>query len=350
MPFSQKVEKKSFLILLLLLMVAGIYVLYPFLNTIILSGALTVMFYPLHRKFLKWTKKKQGLSAFLSVSSVILFILAPIAFLITLVTSQVFSVLNSFSLHITKPQFSTMLAQWHDSAMTYIAKLEQMSGYNFQIVPAVENTLRGMAQLVAQYSPSLVTGTATVAFHFFIMVIVLYYLFKDGDEFFKKLIRISPIKDRYELKLAQQIQKTIYGVFYGSFLTSLVQAVLACLGFYVAGVEGPVVWAMITFFVSFIPLIGTATVLVPMVIYKVIEGNMGAALFLGVYSIVVIGMSDNVLKPLLIKSDMHPLVLFLSLFGGIAVFGPEGFLLGPILMALLTATLKIYDQDFAGAL
>jgi len=345
--YTPQLEKRAFIFLLFLLMLGGILVLSPFLNTLVLSIAMTVMFYPLHKKFLKWTKKRMGLSATLSVFSVVLFIIIPFGILITLVTSQVYSVFNNVAVHISRPQFSDLLAHWHDKVTFYIARIEYLSGFDLNLVPTIENILHSLAGLVARYSPSVLSGTAEVMFHFFILVIVLFYLFRDGDSFFKQLIRISPVKDRYEIKLAHQIQKTIYGVFYGSFLTSLVQAILATVGYYLAGVEGALVWGVITFFMSFVPFVGTAIVIVPMVIYKILEAGWGYGVFLGIYGIVVIGLSDNLLKPFLIKSDMHPLVLFLSLFGGIAVFGAQGFLLGPILMALLTATLKIYDDDFA---
>jgi predicted PurR-regulated permease PerM len=328
-------------------MALGFYVLFPFLKILVITVILVIMFYPIHQRFLKWTRQRKGLSAFLSVASVTILIILPLAIIITLVTAQVASVVNNLTINISKPHLTDLMTYGQEKISFFLAKWEYEFNLNLEIVPVIQRALSHIASFIATYSPQLVAGTANLLFSFFIMLIAMFFLFRDGDNFFLALMRISPVKDQYERRLAAEIRHTIYGVFYGSFLTGLVQATLATIGFYIAGVEGPIVWGVITFFVSFIPIIGTAGVIVPLVLILLLTGNVWQGVFLAVYGAIVIGLADNLLKPILIHSNMHPLVLFLSIFGGMAVFGPSGLLIGPIIMALLTATLSIYEKDFA---
>ncbi len=222
----------------------------------------------------------------------------------------------------------------------------QLVGFDIDLIPLLEKTMGRVAEAIAQYSPHLLGDSLSFILHLFIMLIVLFYLFREGPGFFKTMVRVTPVKDQYEHLLANEIKKTVNGVFYGSFLTALIQAVLATLGFYFIGIDGFLVWGGLTFFMSFIPFIGTGAVLLPLIILLLIKGESTKAIILSIYGVGVIGLVDNLLKPILIRSNVHPLILFLSIFGGLAAFGPTGLLFGPMIFAMLTAILRIYDKDF----
>lgn len=347
MANSTKTEQRAFILLLLVLLAAGLFLLYPFLQTLILSIVFTVLFYPIHQRFLNWTGQRANLAATLSVSSVILFIFIPVAILLTLVTTQLASMVSSGNISISQTTLASLLTTIQQKVTFVAAKFEYLSGFNFDLVPLIQQGMSHVAQILAKYSPSVLAGTVNFFLHFFIMTIVLFYLFRDGKDFLNILIRLSPVKDQYERRLAGEIRDTIYGVFYGNFLTGAAQAVLATVGFYFAGIEAYLVWGAVTFFMSFLPMLGTGAVIAPLVLVLFFQGHTQKAIFLGVYGAVVISSVDNLLRPVLIRSNMHQLVLFLSIFGGLAVFGAIGILLGPMLLAMLTATIRIYAQDFA---
>ncbi|MDL1873307.1 AI-2E family transporter [Deltaproteobacteria bacterium PRO3] len=347
MANSVKTEQRAFILLLLVLIAVGVYLIHPFLQTLILSGVFTVLFYPIHQKFLNWTKQRANVAATLSVTTVILFIFLPIAILLTLVTTQLASLVTASNFSITQSSVAGLLTAIQQKITFFAAKFEYLSGFNFDLVPLIQQAMSRLAQILAKYSPSVLAGTANFILHFFIMIIVLFYLFRDGREFLGTLIRLSPVKDQYEQRLAGEIRDTIYGVFYGNFLTGLAQAALATAGYYLAGIEAYLVWGAVTFFMSFLPMLGTGAVIAPLVLVLFIQGHSKQAVFLAVYGAVVISSVDNLLRPVLIRSNMHQLVLFLSIFGGLAVFGPIGILLGPMLLAMLTATIRIYAKDFA---
>lgn len=336
---SPAAEKRGFLILLGIMLFLGLYVLWPFIKTIVLSVVIAVLVFPLHKKILGWTKRKT-LSAFLSIVLVFLLIIIPIATLGMLVTLQIQKLLHQAPSEI----FSSLYV----SAQIWVTKIEDMLQVQFHFLDFLKESLQTAGNYLAQYSPNMVMETADFFYHFFIMMMVLFYFFIDGERFLEIIIRLTPVKDRYERHLAAEMKTTIYGVFYSSFLSGLLQAITATLGYYIAGIDGYLVWGCVTFFVAFIPAVGTALVLVPLIISLFVQGHSGHAIFLIIYSVLIIGSIDNIVKPLLIKGDMHPLVLFLSVFGGMTMFGPIGLLLGPIIMSMLTATIKIYSRDFTG--
>lgn len=345
MASNTKTEQRAFIILLIVMLAVGVYLLWPFVETLLMSGILAVVFYPLHVKILARTKGRVNLAAVLSVIAVVLFIFLPIAILLMLVTTQLASLVASSNIEISQSTFSGILTGLQQKATFWMAKFEYTSGLNFDLVPWIQKGVTRIAQVLAQYSPAVLAGTANVFLHLFILVIVLYYFFRDGSDFFDLLIKLSPVKDQYERRLAKEIRDTINGVFYGNFMTGLVQAILATIGYYFAGVPAFFVWGMITFFMSFLPMIGTGIVIIPLTIVLLVQGHFSAGLFLAGCG-VVIGMADNVLRPMLTRTNMHPLILFLSFFGGIAVFGAIGILVGPMVMAMLTATVRIYAKDF----
>jgi len=347
MSNSNKTEKRAFFFLLLFLIAVGIYLLFPFLETMVLSIAFTVLFYPVHTRLLKWTGHRVNLAASLSVITVVLLLFIPLMILLTLVTTQLASFLASANFNISESSVSGLVLSIQQKLTFWAAKFEYVSGFNFDLVPMIQQGMGRLAQTLAQYSPAVLGKTANIFLHFFIMTIVLFYLFRDGKNFLNALILISPVKDQYERKLAKEIQQTIYGVFYGNFLSGLVQAILATVGYYFAGVDAFLVWGAITFFMSFLPMVGTGAVIAPLTLILWFQGHGSSALFLGVYGILVIGSVDNLLRPFLIRSNMHPLILFLSIFGGLAEFGAIGILIGPMFLALLTATIRIYATDFA---
>lgn len=337
------IEQKSFYWLLLILVVLGLWVVFPFLYTAIMALVLGIVFYPFYRKFLQWTKRP-SIAAALSVLTVFCFIIIPVGVLLTLITSQIAAVIQAFS--VSSGKVSGILVHWEHYLSPLVVKFEQLMGMELNVMAWFWQGAQRIAQTVAKYSPSVVTGTVEFFLNLFIMLLLLFYVFRDGNRLYERLLKLSPIKDKYERRLATEIQETIYGIFYGSFLTGAIQAALATLGYYLAGIPGALVWGVITFFVSFIPLIGTAAAIIPLCIYLMVAGRYGHAAFLAIYGTLVIGGVDNFVRPFLIKSNLHQAFLFLGLFGGMAVFGPIGILLGPIIMALLSGMLRIYETDY----
>ncbi len=343
---SNSLQKRAFLILLLFSLGLGLYVIYPFLMVLLLSCIVAAVFFPIHNKFFQWFRGKSNLAAACSVLCFVLFLIIPIVTLLSLVTAQLAGLIQGFSQSFSGNNAYELLDKWVVFFEPALTKIEKVLGFKIELSVISSKAIQWLAQVLTTYSPEVFFRTTSFLFQFFIMLIVLFYLFRDGKSFLERIIRLSPIEDKYERHLIQETKKTIYGVIYGNFLTGLLQATLATIGFYIIGLEGALVWGFITFFMSFIPIIGTSGVLIPVAIGQLIQGNYWQTLFIAVYGAIVIGSIDNLLRPILIKTNVHQAWLFLSLFGGLAVFGAMGLILGPIIMAIITALVHIYEMNY----
>ena len=182
------------------------------------------------------------------------------------------------------------------------------------------------------------------------MLFLLFFLLRDGRMLLARLLRLMPMAQTQRARLMTYLGDVTGAVIYGHALTALVQGTLVGIGFAIAGLPSPLVFGVFAVIAAFIPAFGTALVLVPAVLYLVIAGRWGAAVFLGVWSAGV-GISDNFLRPYLTSSraEVATLTVFVGVIGGVSAFGFIGTLIGPVLLALIVALLRFAEEDLAAA-
>jgi len=346
-----KLQQRSFMVLLLVLLCLFFILLKPFLMPILLAVVLVVLFYPLFNFFKKLFRGRVYLASFVSTLLMVLLLLIPGALVSTLVVNQGMNIVGSVVDFLEKNQFAELLRNWNLNIQHLIMEIQQRFKVEINLSGIAANTAKQIAYYAYQYSPAVVSQTLSFITQGFILLIVVFFLFVEAQKLYQEIIFLTPLKDSDEHVLAAEIQKTIYGVVYGTFVTALVQAILAGIGFYFAGIQGFLVWATLTFFFSFVPVVGAAAVWLPASIILCLQGHLKAGLILAAYGVLFISMVDNIVKPILMKtgSNIHPLLLFFSVMGGLSLAGPIGFLIGPIIMAIFMATLKIYKRDYLGA-
>jgi predicted PurR-regulated permease PerM len=200
---------------------------------------------------------------------------------------------------------------------------------------------------LAQTATAVVSNLASFLFSFFLLMFSTFYLLKDGEALKKYIMQISPISSSQENVLIEKISMSITGIVKGTFLVALTQAIVALIGFVIFGVPSPFLWAGATFLAAFIPNLGTALVIIPAVVYLFLVGDTASAIGLSIWGGVAVGLVDNFISPRLIgkQAEMHPLLVLLSVLGGLQFFGVLGFILGPIAMAIVVAVLSIYKDD-----
>jgi predicted PurR-regulated permease PerM len=262
MTNSPPTEHRAFLLLLGALTLVGLYLVSPFLNAIVLAIALAILFQPLHGVFLRWTGGRPNAATFLSVSSVVFLLLLPLAAVMTLVTGQLSALVIPSTETPSEVTVSEFLGYLQQRIVSLSARFERLVGIPLHLDALVRKGLSDLAAMIAPYSPKVISETVNFFMHLFIFLVLLTYFLRDGKAFLIALIRITPIRDHYEHRLAGEIRSIIQAIFYGQFLTSLLQAIVATAAFYFLGIDGYLVWGCLIFFVSFLPLLGTGAVLV----------------------------------------------------------------------------------------
>lgn len=286
------------------------------------------------------------MASFVATLLIFLILLLPFGFVVSLVVRQLIDVVSTMnadgilSVFSAHEFFQTHLEPWVD-------KLEASLGISVNLAQIMTTAGREVARYVYNFSPQVVGLTASFILSFFVMHMGIYFLFIEGPSLIKLLLDLSPLEVEYEKRLTGEVQSMLRATVYGYFLTGLVQAFLAGIGFWIVGLPA-LVLATITFFMSMVPIIGATAVWLPVSLWLFLQGHNGQALFIFIYGIALISGIDNFIKPLIIRGQakMHILLIFLSLLGGLQFFGPIGILLGPVLISLFVACIRIYRRDF----
>ena len=213
--------------------------------------------------------------------------------------------------------------------------------------------MAGRAASFAEHGIQRVLGGSSKAvFHTAIMLIAFYFLLLEGDRLRRWLERVSPLEARQTRDLLQEFRAVSRASILGSALAALFQALFATLGFLVTGAPHPLAFGVLTLFASFIPVVGTLLIWLPVVILQWVLGHQVAALVLCGWCLVFVIGAEHVGKPFMLRAilrggqEMHTGLVFLSLLGGIEMFGLLGLVLGPLVIAFFLAMVRLYERDF----
>lgn len=198
--------------------------------------------------------------------------------------------------------------------------------------------------------PGVIQAAVDLSIDSVIYVFAVITLFVQGPPLLEVFKRLSPMDDSYEEQLFGVFGEFSRNLVVGSLATAGIQGVIAGVGYGIAGLSNVLFLAILTALGSFVPAVGTVVIWVPVVLYLVATGSYGMAIFLSLWCLILVGSIDNVLKPLFMRgnTDMHPLLVFLAVFGGLYWMGLSGLFIGPVLVAFLMALYTIYVRDFLG--
>jgi predicted PurR-regulated permease PerM len=208
--------------------------------------------------------------------------------------------------------------------------------------------VKGLSQFLVGQMGDLLKDAFILVTDFFIMLLVLFFLFKHGTQWMDALYELIPMEESHKRKIVTRLDQTVRAVVKGMLVTAIVQGVLAGLAYLVLGVPFPVVLTALTIILAPIPFGGTALVWGPVVLYLFWVGPVGKALVMLAWGIGVVSMVDQILRPWLIGQDvqMPVLLLVLSVLGGLALYGLLGLFVGPILISLLMTAVQIYREEY----
>jgi len=317
----------------------------------IIGGALAgYIFYPIYKKIEKHTKHKWLAS--ITVTLLIVFLITiPFIFLFNIIVKDVYA--NYF---VLKQHFENGLPATYCFDNTFGCRIANtVSSYveNIEITEFLHVALNKGTTYLVERSSNFISKIPGRVLHLFIFMIVLYYTLKDGKFVIEKFKNAVPLRSLHQTQIFKKIDDMIYSIVYGNVIVSIIQGAIATLGYFVFGLTSPIVWGIITAFFALIPMGGTALVWVPASLYLILNGiiygtnDLGKGIGLAIYSVLVVSTIDNFIKPHVIgeRANLHPALVVLGVFGGIAVFGMLGVFLGPIILGLFVTFIDIYKDE-----
>lgn len=337
MPSSRKIEVAFFFLLSAGAAFFAFLVLKPYLGALFVALVLSIAFQPAHAAFVR-AGMRQGLAAALTLLFLCIAVLAPF-FLFG------FFVFDDARKLYEQVSSGAPLLERLDAAAEPLERRLQ------SFAPGAELNLSrhlrdGLSFLVGNFG-SVFTGAVGVLFKTLIMFLALFYLFRDGGELRTAAMRLSPLANEYDEQILTRLEEAISSVVKGKLLIVCIQGALAAAVFVLLGLPHSVLLGAAVALSALIPAVGVAIVFVPVVLYLFFTAGVLPAVGLLVVGVGV-GVVDNVLGPLLYKRGLrlHPLLILLSVLGGLAFFGPVGFLAGPVTLSLFFALLDIYPLLF----
>ena len=344
-----------FFALLAVILYGAFLILSPFLKAITWAAIFAVLVYPVYSWLLKILRGKATVAAFVITLVIALIVILPGLRLVGFLSEEIVDLVKSVGTLVSaegveiwqqKPWVQKLL-RWRDLLGV------ELAGFDFQI-----NWKELVVQGVKVSSGILLSQAAGVAQNIFLFVanfvivlITMFFFLRDGANFSDRLRRLLPMDQEHQERLFRNISNSISGVVHGCLVVAMVQGLLAGLAYWFFGIPYAILWGVVTAFAALLPVGGTTLVSVPASLFLFLQGETLKGVFLLVWSIGVVGMVDNILKPMFIgaRLKLPMLFLFFGILGGFAVFGALGFILGPVVLALLAALLDLYIEEYGSA-
>jgi predicted PurR-regulated permease PerM len=212
-------------------------------------------------------------------------------------------------------------------------------------------TMKTFVTWLSSTTGSLVTGSLVQAVSFCVVFYLLFFFLRDRRIALHSLRRLSPLVKEDMDEGIHRVADTIHAMVYGTLAVSAIQGLLGGLMFWWLDLPAPLLWGVVMAFLAVIPVIGAFVVWIPAALFLALEGSWGKALILTVWGVIVVGTVDNLLRPVLVgnRLKLHTVLSFLSVVGGLSLFGPSGIILGPVVLTITTVLLEIWTQRTRGA-
>ncbi|MEP2029047.1 MAG: AI-2E family transporter [Paracoccaceae bacterium] len=309
-----------------------LYVALPFLSAMIMAAIVAGLASPLYKTLLRWLWNSGSLASLATLLVLLTSVVAPligIAYLaageaaaLTEKTVQIYEQISDGVDHFKLPDWVPFKEELVDAWPRISSKIEQLVGT--------------IATFLASSLSHLTKGTAVFFLHLFVFFYAMFFFLQMKRPVIELLLSYTALPAELQVTLHERIVSVSRATIKGTLLIGVVQGSLGGFGFWVAGIEGAIFWAVIMAIASFIPGVGAPTVLVGGAIFLGIEGEIPTAIGLALWATVVVGTIDNVLRPTLVGRDaqLHDLYILVGTLGGLAAFGPVGLVLGPVLAGL----------------
>lgn len=316
----------------------------PFAAALFVAAVIAGALYPWYSRLATRLGKRRNLAAALSTVAVLLVVVLPIAVISVTLAREVADGIDYVQRTLRSEGVEGLV---HDLP----GPLQAIARRALNELPTRQGDLTDLAQQQGGRAAAAVGGvlgaTWRAIFQVVIMLIALYFFLVDGPQLVDWLADVMPLRRGQTERLLLEFRRVSVAVIVSSVATAGIQALMALVGYLIAGVPNAGFFGIVTFVVGLIPAVGAGAVVLTAAALLYLSGHAGWALFLALWGIGPVGLIDNIVKPYLIRSglEMHGAIIFFSLIGGISYFGPVGLIAGPLVVSFFLAVLRMWDRD-----
>lgn len=345
-PRSTSLEDKAFLLLLGLVSLAFLWVLWPYYSAVFWGAIFALVFSSLYARLLRAMPGKPTLAALLTVGLILVLVVLPASLIAAMLVQEAGSVYQR--VQSGELSFSRYFQQVYDALPVWMRSLLDRFGLdNFSLIQQrLSDSLTQASQFLARQVLSLGQNTFGFLVSFFVMVYLLFFFLRDGASLSRRIKDALPLGEDIKRNLSGKLTTVIRATVKGNIVVAMLQGALGGLIFWFLGIHAPVLWGTLMVFLSLLPAVGAALVWLPVAIYFLATGALWKGALLMAYGVLVIGLVDNVLRPVLVGKDtkMPDYVVLVSTIGGISLFGLNGFVIGPLVAAMFIAVWDLFAR------
>ncbi|PIQ28198.1 hypothetical protein COW36_04830 [bacterium (Candidatus Blackallbacteria) CG17_big_fil_post_rev_8_21_14_2_50_48_46] len=341
-----------FVSLLLGFLLWQLYLIFePFVQSLLWAGILVILSYPLYAKLLGKFPQKPELVSLSMCLGITLGLVLPSTLLLILLFQDLSEGAINLSKTVQTTDIETLLQHPLLQTPLWLKAQALFNQYvrieNLDFKATAMNALKSLSQIMLESSKGFFKAFSGIFVLLALIEINLFFLFRDGKRFLEFIKSLIPIEAEYKNLVLSRMREVIQASIFGSVGTACAQGFLGGLAFLVLGVPSAILWGVVMSVLSFLPLIGPPVVWGPAALWLFFNGHPVKAIILVVWGVLVVGTIDNILRPILISSvssednRLNTLVLFLSVLGGLKVFGFLGIVLAPLLIVLTLTLLEL---------
>jgi predicted PurR-regulated permease PerM len=345
METQTKGTARTFLLVLFAvsLVMVGL-IIRPFAGALFLAAVLAVTFHPWYRALANKLRGRRTLAASLITLGLVLALVLPVGTLVVIAAREAADSFDYLHQVLAEEGVEGLIKQIPPPVQGWADTIWQQTPSRDRNVGFVYDLERRAAGLI----PRLVSNVGQVVGQTFLMIVALFFMLMDGRRLIEWLDVVSPLQRRQMRELFSEFRRVSATVLLGSVVTAAAQAAVAYAGYLIARAPNAAFLGLVTFILGLIPILGAGGFSFGVAIFIYLTGHHTAGIFLMAWSALVVGMVDNIIKPMVIKGgmEMHGAIVFFALIGGFTAFGMVGLVLGPLSVSLLLAVLRIYQRDF----
>ncbi|MBU2875987.1 AI-2E family transporter [Marinobacter salexigens] len=342
-----KLETRTFLAMLVGVSLAFVLLMKPFIGPIFWAIAIALIFHPLQLFLVRRLGDRPNVNALITLTICMLIVVIPVLVLVTSLVAEGLGIYQKIQEGEIKPgEYIDQVNQSFPAIQAFLAQFD----INFsEIRDRVVSLFVGGSQFLAKQALGIGQNTFQFFLGLALMVYLAFFLLRDGSKLIDLMIRALPLGDERERLLFAKFAEVTRATVKGNLLIAIIQGALGGIIFWVLGITGALLWGVVMAIFSLLPAVGAALVWVPAAIYLAAVGDIVQAVVLTVFGVVVIGLADNILRPIMVGRDtkLPDYIVLLSTLGGLAMFGINGFVMGPLVAALFMAFWGIFIREFS---
>ncbi|MCD8494470.1 MAG: AI-2E family transporter [Burkholderiaceae bacterium] len=344
MSQTDPMHNRAFIVLLVVITLAFVWLLVPFAAAVFWAVVIAILFHPLQKRLVQRSPKRRNLAAFVTLLAVIVVVLLPVSLVMRSLIAETIQVYRA----VQSGGFSA--GEWIELSYNAIPESVRpwLSRIGFDDLDAIKDYVSRAAtqaiRVIGNQALNLGQNTFVFVLELGIMLYLLFFLLRDGTKLADLVRRALPLaehqRDRFIDKLAMVVRATVKG----NGVVAIVQGTLGGLIFWVMGIPSATLWGTVMAVLSLLPAVGAGLVWGPVAIYFALTGDLMQAAILGLYGVLVIGLVDNLLRPILVGKDtrMPDYLVLISTLSGLTLFGISGFIAGPLIAALFLVAWDLF--------